>query len=327
MTLVSITEKVKFIESAFGKGMHGPKNFDVRCPIPTCHSRKNLVKKKLSIHIATFMCHCWSCGYSSKSLHWLLLKYVSREKRDEFNSKFCPDYVKNLSDEVVEEKKVAKLPEDFRLIVDAPSHDFAATEARRYVTARGLSEDDMWFYRLGVSNEHAWASRVIMPSFDANGELNFVFGRALRKVKLPHLFSEVDRKSIIFNEINIDWTKQVVLCEGPFDAVSCGQNAIPMLGSMITEKYALFTAIVTCNAPIVLAMDADTWDNKMLDVLKKLQFYDVDVKVVNVSPFKDPGSMTKKEFREILGKAVYLSWEDAYQMKVDNKTKMKLCTM
>ena len=326
--IVSITEKIKFIESAFGKGQLGPnsKNFDVKCPIPTCHSQKNAQKKKLSIHVSTFMCHCWSCGYSSKSIRWLLSQHASKQKVEEFNQKFCPDYVDNTSTGEEVEKKIATLPEDFRLIANAPFGDIAARQARRYVTSRGFTEADQWFYRLGVSDEHAWAGRVIMPSFSADGELNFVVGRASYKSKLPYLFSEVDRKSIVFNEVNVNWNKPVVLCEGPFDAVKCGQNVIPMLGSALTDKYALFTTIAMMETPVFLAMDADTWDNKMLVVLKNLQLYDIDVKVVNVEPYKDPGEMTKEQFQEALGRATRIDWNDAFQLKLEKKTKTHMYT-
>jgi len=46
--------------------------------------------------------------------------------------------------------------------------------------------------------------------------------------------------------------------------------------------------------------------------VKKLQEYDVDVVVVDVRPWGDPGNMTKAEFEKALLDAKSLEWSDIF---------------
>jgi len=316
--IVSLTQKIKFLESVFGKGVLGKNslNFDVKCPIETCKSHKDSNKKKLSIHTPDFMCHCWTCGYSSRSIATLLWKYASREKLQEFKNSFAT--VKDTVDPNVQASRIVSLPQNFKLLVTCSSRDFFANAARRYVTSRGLTEDDMWYYKLGISDAQEWDRRVIMPSFDSNGKLNYYAGRAIsEKFKPSYMYPDIQRTSLVFNELNVDWTKRLVLCEGPFDLVKCTDNAVPMLGSRLNEKYDLFNKIVINRTPVAIAMDADTWATKMQQVIKKFREYDVDTLVVDTRAFKDPGSMSKSEFRDALKAAKPLDWYESFTTKLD----------
>ena len=47
-------------------------------------------------------------------------------------------------------------------------------------------------------------------------------------------------KNVVFNELYVDWDEAVVIVEGVFDAITVGQNGIPILGSSLREESKLF---------------------------------------------------------------------------------------
>ena len=60
--------------------------------------------------------------------------------------------------------------------------------------------------------------RVIIPSFDSEGFLNYFTARAIDESTRKYVNPKVKRTDIIFNELNVDWKKELVIVEGPFDS-------------------------------------------------------------------------------------------------------------
>jgi len=218
----------------------------------------------------------------------------------------------------VEETKKIELPRDFCLLSLGNSNDPDVRALWRYVHGRGLEEKDAWYFKFGFSNDPRWKRRVLMPSFDSKGSLNYFVARAVDSTRKPKYDNpDVDKNPIVFNEINIDWSRRLVLCEGPFDLVKCPENSTAMLGSDLDERHELFNKILLHNTPIALAMDGDMWDSKMPKLVKKLQEYDVDVVVVDVRQWGDPGNMSKEQFLEALDVARPFSWSDMFSNKLN----------
>lgn len=325
MSVVSISDKVKFIESVFGTGKlsRDGRNFDVRCPICAPSDKQ---KRKLSILLENDGLHCWSCGYKAYTLAPLVRKYSNREKLSEYRDRFMPDTKRNCRTfhiDVAEPEKL-KLPDDFKLIVTSSMRDPDALSMRKYLTIkRRISERDMWYFKLGYSNEPRWQRRVIVPSFDANGELNYFVGRAIDKFRRPKYDNpDNDKLPIIFNELNVDWRRELVLVEGAFDMMKCPDNTVPMLGSDLNEEGALFNAILVHGTPIALALDADMKVKKTPKIAKKLTEYDVPVRIVKVPT--DPGDMTKQEFCQCLDEAKPFTWSDTFMDKLDSASRVSL---
>ena len=156
-----------------------------------------------------------------------------------------------------------------------------------------------------------------MPSFDAAGKLNYFVARAIDKDRKPKYDNPpVDHREVIFNEINIDWTKPLVLVEGPFDMTKCPDNTTALLGSDFSEQHQLFNKILMSEVSVYLAMDGDMWETKMPKVYKKLEEYNVDVKVVDVRPWGDPGNMSKAEFESAVADSKKITWEDDFARRL-----------
>ena len=323
MAIRSVSDSIAFYESVFGKGRISANgiNFDVRCPI--C-APSDPSKKKLSIRTDTSANHCWVCGFKSRSIAPLIRKYGTQSQLSAFKELFgITDHASQLITGEVEVEQKVELPKDFQLLTLAPENDPDVKAAWRYVFNRGLTEKDAWYFKFGVSNEHQWKRRVIMPSFDTNGKLNYFVARAIDKDKKPKYDNpHIDHRQVVFNEINIDWTQKLVICEGPFDLTKCPENSTALLGSDFSEQHELFNRILLNDTPIALALDGDMWDKKTPQIVKKLQEYNVDVVVVDVRPWGDPGNMSKPEFRAALAEAKSIEWKDSFERKLNRATRV-----
>ena len=313
----SISDRVTFYESIFGRGhlSGNGRNFDVRCPI--CDP-KDVSKKKLSIRTTDDACHCWTCGFKARSLAPLLRKYGTQSQLNIYREVMglAPSLRELYLPEEAPPIKV-ELPADFKLLGSATTLGPHERAVWKYILNRGLDERDIWYYKLGVSSDIRWKRRVIMPFHDADGNLNFFVARAVdRDVRPKYDAPEVDKNPLVFNDLNLDWTKQMVLVEGGFDLVKCPENSIPLLGSDLDERHEIFNRILLNNTPVALALDGDMWHKKTPRIAKKLQEYNIDVVLVDVRPWGDPGSMSKAEFMGALEDAKPLMWEDTFRDKL-----------
>lgn len=324
----SLTEKLRFIESVFGAGYlaSNGKNFGVRCPF--CAS-KDTSKKKLIIRVEDDLNHCWVCGFKAHTLAPLIRKFGTAAQFATYRELYMPEEARRRFKDITtveEENKKLTLPGDFKLLTLCSTVDPDVRAAWGYLTSRNVSVRDAWYFKLGISNEQRWKRRIIMPSFDAHGSLNYFVGRSFdandRRFKYDN--PELDKLPIVFNELNVDWKRRLVLCEGPFDAIKCGDNVVPLLGSDLNESSRLFNEILINETPIALALDGDMWRTKMPKIVKKLEEYNVTVDVVDVREWGDPGNMTKKQFKDALQSAMPLTWEGSFTERLEHASQIKL---
>lgn len=184
----------------------------------------------------------------------------------------------------------------------------------QYVTQRGVTERDMWRWRLMWIDSGENRNRILVPSFDASGAVNFWVARAVGDWKPKYVNANIPANSIIFNEIDVNFGKTIVICEGSFDAIKCGDAAVPLLGSTLDETHALFDAIVKTNSDIVLMLDADAL-KKTVKIASLLSSYDVKVKIARSSP--DPGAMSHKACADAISAAVLFDWQVMQKLKME----------
>lgn len=310
---VSLTETVAFIEGFLGKGRLSRDSLNIELVCPYCDPIDK-TKRKLVIRTDRLCFHCWTCDRKGRSLIPLLRRFGSVDDLEEYRKKFGGS---GLTASVDDLSHVA-LPDGFKLLATAPSNpDFDAV--KNYVLSRGLTEHDLWLYKIGASDDIRFKRRAIVPSFDANGKLNYYVARAIDARRRPKYDNpQNDKMSVIFNEINVDWSKRLVLCEGVFDSFKCGDNVVPMLGSVLNEESALFNAILINSTPVALAMDSDMRSTKTISVARMLAEYNIDTLVVELGRFGDPGEMTRGQFKDALDGARPLDWHDTMLTKLSN---------
>lgn len=323
--LVSISDKIKFYEKVFGKGdlARNGKNFAVRCPICAPQRRDKL---KLVIYVENDMNHCWTCGWGARTLAPLLAKHSTRELLREYVSTFLDQQNDKFYSILEEEHSRVALPSDFILLPLASDYDPDFRACKNYIESRNLTLADAWHHMIGVSKEPRWRRRVIFPSFDKSGDLNYFVARAVDNKKFPRYDTPPVppgyRNTFIFNEHRIDWKQRVVLCEGVFDLAKCPENSVPLLGSELNEKSLLLNMLVANETPVTLLLDADTAEEKMPKIVNKLNQYAIDVSVADITlaGSDDAGETSKQAVVEVVSKAKQLGWQDMFLSKIHRVT-------
>jgi hypothetical protein len=234
--LYTSKEKIDFIQSVFGACVISRDGINIAVQCPSC-GNENHFKKKFSIRIDTDVCHCWICGLKAKSLSPILRKYFSKIYLEEYHRKFRDQKSYTEFDEAPTVFERVVLPDSFTLLsLSENSKDPDIRSAVNYAYARGLTKRHLWYYKLGTCASGRFRRRVIIPSFDFEGNLNYYVARSIDKLeKRKYINSNVPKIEIIFNEINIDWSKELTIVEGPFDLMKCNDNATCLLGSDLSD--------------------------------------------------------------------------------------------
>jgi len=160
--------------------------------------------------------------------------------------------------------------------------------------------------KIGYCSSGEYGGRVIIPSFNLNGRVNYFVGRSYTGNWRKYLSPSVGR-DIVFNELYVDWNEDLIIVEGVFDAV-VAENAIPILGSSLSVGSELFKKIVENDAATYIALDADA-EKKAMALISQLLKYDVELYKVDITPYSDVGEMSKKEFVERKNNAVKMNNE------------------
>ena len=296
--MIDTKERIEILTRALGACTLDRKGINAAFRCPECGGSK---KQKFIVRIDTGQYHCWVCDARGASIAKVLRK-LSPETAARWEG-VAGSHQRRFIDEVVEAPKV-EIPMGFRLLAESlDSRDPDVRDCLDYVSGRGLGIREMWYFRLGYVKRGRLSRRVIMPSFDAEGSINYWTARTIDDRAIgKYINPSIPRGEFIFNELNLDWRREITLVEGPFDLTKCDSNATAILGSNISRKSALFQAIARNRTPIVLALDSDM-PEKQHKWAKALSEFDVQVRVLNLNGHKDVGEMSKQEFLEAKSKA------------------------
>ncbi len=279
--------KLRTLTKILGEPLIRGNEASFSCPSPNgCKGRHH--KRKLSVNLRTDWYHCWVCGFSGGNLAPLFR--LSSDRGD--LERYLAD--RKQTDQQPEKQFVTpRLPDDFVPLVERNTKSPCARAVVTYLKSRGMTDDDALLYKLGYCENGPYRGRVIIPSFDSDGELNFFVGRTIYDTEPAKYKHGIFDKDIVFNDYLVDWTEPVILTEGPFDAMRAGHNAIALQGSFMREGSLLMRKIVMSGVDVFLAMDADARD-KQLKILSLLHSHGVRVRWVDVGKWaKDVGDMER----------------------------------
>lgn len=253
------------IENIFDdvKGLNVSEQLQVNCP--RCQEREGLSypdgKFNLEINTAKRMFRCWKCDDPrfSGSLGRLIRMFGSHLDYEVYKSYagIFSDYTQG---EDEKEYVQVKLPEEMILFSQMESGNLEHFEAYNYlVLERKIPRDIILKYRLGFCTSGKYAKRIIIPSYDINGEINYFVARSYHPLekKRKYLNPVADKEKIIFNEGFVNWDSTVYLVEGVFEMLSFPVNIIPMLGK--TLSTTLFLKLKELLPDVVVLLDPDAY--------------------------------------------------------------------
>lgn len=298
------------LEISFGPGKKDRNTYDYTFYCPFCKHHK----PKLVVNVESGFYNCFTCHPPTKGANPVyLLKKV----------KAHPDHVNEMKSyfsdrgkkEEVGTDSIVTLPKEFRPLYDSSDKSFDKKRAMSYLISRGITEDDVKRYNIGYCSLGRFQDRIIVPSYGANGLLNYFVARSMdknsnRKYDAP----SCKKSSIVGLESLVNWKIPVILCEGAFDAIAIKRNAIPLFGSSISE--ALMERLVDGQVKTVyLALDKDAL-RKALDYSEKLLNYGKDVYLLDLEG-KDPSDVGFKGMVQLLHGAKKLDFLSLFKKKIE----------
>lgn len=308
---MSRNTKQTLLQDIFGEPYKARDELLFYCPF--C----NHYKKKLSINISKSFFKCWICN-SKGSISYLVKRFGSLENRREWellNQEIDMSSIETMFSITEEEtKQIIELPKEYFCLArkDQP---YSAREPLSYLMSRGISSDDILYYKIGYCNVGKYRKRIIFPSFDEEGSCNYFSARTYGKDWLKYKNPPAS-KDIIFNDLLIDWDNPITLVEGVFDAIKI-KNSIPVLGSTLSENTKLFKKIVAKQPKVYLGLDKDVL-NKSLQMIFSLLQYGIEVHLLNTAEINDIGSVTKIEAESLKESSQLMNTENIFNIYWSN---------
>lgn len=178
----------------------------------------------------------------------------------------------------------------------------------RYMKSKGFSDDilkesGLFSIRETDTHDYFW-NRVMFPIMDVRSKVIAFGGRVMGAGEPKYLNSP---ETICFNKRRTLYGlhaakkhkgNELILCEGYMDVISLHQagftNAVASLGTALTEGHADILKRYTGN--VVISYDSDTAGrDAALRAIPKLREAGLSVKVLDLSPYKDPDELIKAE--------------------------------
>ena len=304
-----MSDKLKLLKQAFGRPWSNGTEHLFHCPKCNHH------KRKMSVNVDKGVFKCWICDYSGTKISQLIRRYAPSYYADYRLLEGEIDLAKYdtiFAEHIPEPPQVIDLPENFQTLTGKKTP--LKKRALEYLYSRGFTDRDILTWKIGFCDFGEYQDRVIIPSFDDEGNVNFFVGRSYTDDWMKYKNPQVS-KDIIFNDLNIDWEADVILVEGAFDAMKC-KNAIPLLGSTLREKSRLFQKICEKKPNIYLALDEDA-KGKELSIAKKLKEYGINVMTIKITPYADIGEMPQEVVEERKQNADFVSEMDYLEYKLN----------
>jgi len=228
---------------------------------PVCAAEKGLEdgdgKGNLEINYSRHVYKCWACGdlYGTHGPLGKLFDKFGTKKQKKLYNLIKPEELK------IEDKKKSylKLPEGFTKFEDSNSAFIPHKEAINYLKSRGITDEIIKKFNIGFTVKGDFAYRIIVPSYNSEGNLNYFVGRAWTKRKDKYKNPVAQKDEIIFNEGLIDWSKDIFLVEGVFDSFFV-DNPLVLLGKKLST-LAFSTLYEKAQANIIVCTDGDAWED------------------------------------------------------------------
>ena len=270
-------------------------------------------KQKLQVNVHNQNWHCWVSNTGGRTLFQLFKKVnASHQHFDELKELVgdTPRY-KIKTDAKVD---VVQLPIEFKPLWNG-GDSIVKRHALSYLYKRNIDDSDILKYNIGYCDTGLYSNRIIIPSYDSNGTLNFFVGRDFYSSTMKYRNSPTT-KDIIGFDLFINWDEPIILCEGVFDAMAFKRNAIPLFGKTVMktlQKKIVESRVKT----IYLALDNDA----IGDATKISEHFinnDIKVKMMKFEE-KDPSETGFKSLLYLINRTRQTKFSDLMRLKLNGK--------
>jgi DNA primase len=280
------------------------------CPFCNHH------KPKLQVNTETQKWHCWTCNSGGKKLTSLLRKLDVDRKTISLIREIYGDSNWTPQQEDADTKVFIQLPKEFiSLVEEASGFNPEYKHAIYYLNQRGITQKDIIKYNIGYCKEGLYSRRVIIPSYNSDGSLNYFVSRSYYPEEKMKYKNPPISKNIICFESQVNWNEPIILCEGVFDAITIKRNAIPLLGKF-PSKQLVEKIFMSGVSDIVISLDNDAI-NEALKAAEYFRKNGINVKMMYLKD-KDASDMGYVKFYEELKKTKEFSSEELLLNKINS---------
>lgn len=262
-------------------------------------------KHKLSVNTITGAWQCWSCRETGSFRD--LVRKISQLKKATINlSDFKGTYIKKATTVAPSDEIKIPWPEAYQPLDEAKSP--AMLFAKNYVLKRGLTEEQIAYYKIGYCQTGRLAGRIIIPVFNKKEELVSYIARDCTgnlKPKVltpPSLNGSQGIKQYLFNISTASKTEHLILCEGVFDSIKIGVRGVALFGKSATNTQ--IAKIINCKpkrVTILLDPDAQLEANILA---QRLTNHIEDVRIASLPSEFDPGDAPQEILTRCINSAV-----------------------
>ena len=273
-------------------------------------------KPKLQINIRNYNWHCWVSNKGGRSLFQLFKKIGASDKQFDELRKLVDDEYWSAPRTKKTEIKSVFLPKEYKPLWNGGS-SVVKTHALNYLHKRNVTDSDILKYNIGYCDEGMYSNRIIIPSYDSEGELNFFVGRDFYSSNMKYRNSPTS-KDVIGFELFINWDEPIILVEGPLDAITVKRNCIPLFGKNIMPN--LYKKILNNNVKtIYICLDSDAMSDS-LNIVEKLLKEEIDIYLMKLDK-KDPNEVGFETFIHSMNETKKMDFSNLIRYKLDGKTK------
>jgi DNA primase len=279
------------------------------CPFCSHH------KPKLQINLKSYNWHCWVCNVKGRSFFQLFKKLnTSVENFNELKEltgtsiyEYCGDKLK--SDNI-------QLPPEYTPILYENSGP-VFNRASSYLKSRGITHSDILKYNIGYCETGVYSNRIIIPSYDDTGNLNYFISRDFYDSSMKYK-NPIGSKDVIGLELFINWDEPIKIVEGIFDAIAIKRNAIPLFGKTILPKLKkkIIEKKVT---DIYVLLDEDAINDSM-KMIQEFMDNGINVYFTNLTG-GDPSDIGFAKITQLISDTHKMSFSDFIKQKLVTKTK------
>jgi len=253
--------------------------FAFNCRSAKC--KKDVNKYNLNYNSRKNIFHCFKCHYSG-FITKIVRDYGTVEDVNKIQILFPNTHLeidRNKEKLLLDDSVTCELPEGYLPLTQEYSTKLYKT-AMEYLRGRKITMEMIKKYEIGYTETGPRKFRIIIPSRNTNGDINYYEARSfLKKFKIPYFKPDSpNKKEVIFNVKNINFDLPVYLVEGVFDMMPL-INAIPMLGKDLSPL--LLQKLIQHQTRVILCLDEDAFKDTII-LYEQLIALNLDVYFVEV---------------------------------------------
>ena len=272
-------------------------------------------KPKLQVNIQTGKWHCWVSNQGGHNLYQLFKKAGAGYNDFKELNKLLGDvsFYKKDDDTTTDD---VRLPQEYKSLSDPFDKSIVKEHAIRFLRKRGITKEDITRYNLGYCQSGKYNNRIIIPSYDSKGQLNYFVGRDFYSSNFKYMNPPNVAKDVIGFDLYVNWSLPIILVEGVFDAMSVKSNSIPLFGKTILPK--LYKKIVEKKVKdIFIILDSDAFDDA-IQMTEKFVNEGINVNFVKLDG-QDPNDLGYKKMITKINNSLPMDFKQIMEMKLYGK--------